>query len=127
MFTLHLVLSFWFLDVSNDSEPIFKVMSLYVTMLVSVTSWCIVLRCVHCLDLFALSECTKRGSAERYACLKCNSARAALTQAYKDKGQSHIWAKMSTVEKNAEIKANRDKKPGRGKKFPVEISERVPA
>jgi hypothetical protein len=34
---------------------------------------------------------------------------------------------MSTVEKNAEIKANRDKKPGRGKKFPVEISERVPA
>ena len=85
---------------------------------------CAVLRCVHCSDLFPLCECTKRGS-DRFACLKCNSARAAVTQAYKEKGQQHIWSKMSVTEKNAEIKANRDKKPGRGKKFPVELSERV--
>ena len=71
-------------------------------------------------------DLTKRGK-DRYACLKCNSARAAVTQAYKDKGQSQIWSKMSVAERNAEIKSNRDKKPGRGKKFPVEISERVPA
>lgn len=32
---------------------------------------------------------------------------------------------MSKAEKDAEIVANRDKKPGRGKKFPVELSEKV--
>ena len=84
-------------------------------------------RCCHCKQLHELSECTKRGSGESYACLRCNSARVAIVALYKEKGQQHIWKKMSKGEKDAEIVSNRDKKPGRGKKFPVELSEKVPA
>lgn len=44
---------------------------------------------------------------------------------FKKNDRMHAWKKMSASEKNAEIVANKGKNPGRGKKFPVELQERV--
>ena len=46
-------------------------------------------------------------------------------KAYKDAGQEHIWKKMNRRDQYQEIKKNRTKSAGKGKKFPVEITERA--
>ena len=43
--------------------------------------------------------------------------------AYKKSKQTHIWKKMSKTEQQAEIRRNRGKQQGRGRRFPVEINE----
>ena len=70
-----------------------------------------------------MSACVKRGST--YSCKLCNCARVAVIKAYKEAGQEHIWKKMNRREQFQEIKKNRNNSAGKGKKFPVEITERA--
>ena len=78
---------------------------------------------MHCREATPTTSAVKRGNS--WACRACNQARVAVSQAYRTKGQSHLWAKMSKTERNSEILKNKGKNCGRGKKFPVEISEHV--
>ena len=73
-----------------------------------------------------MGNMTKRGSADLWSCLACNRARIAVIAAYTERGQKQLWSKMSKAQKDAEIAANKGKYPGRGRKFPVELSETVP-
>lgn len=48
-----------------------------------------------------------------------------MGKAYKEKGQEHVWKKMSKADQKKEIVKNRNNSSGKGKKFAVEITERV--
>ena len=82
-----------------------------------------VIRCCHCHAAFVIAAMVKRGRT--FACKPCNSARQAVVKEYKRCGQSHIWKKMGEAEQNGEIQRNRGNNQGRGKRFPVEIREKV--
>ena len=70
-----------------------------------------------------MKDCQKRGRS--WACRPCDKARRAIISEYERQGQKHVWGKMSKDNKNAEIKKHKGKAPGRGKTFPVEITEQV--
>ena len=81
------------------------------------------LRCLHCKDETPIDKATKRGKL--WSCDQCNKARRAVVAEYAKRGQKHVWGKMSKDAKDQEIRKNKGKAPGRGKKFPVEIVESV--
>lgn len=85
----------------------------------------LVARCIHCQAMFDLADCVKRGAS--FACKPCNTARAAVQKEYKSRNQMHLWKRMTKAEQRAEIAANRGKSLGKGKKFPVELSEKASA
>lgn len=81
-------------------------------------------RCCHCNEKIKLDgDAVKR--SRTYSCKPCNNARKAVLAAYKEKGQMALWSKMSKADQRKEILANKGKAVGRGRKFPVQITEQA--
>ena len=70
-----------------------------------------------------MESSVKRGRS--YACKDCNNARVAIIATYKANKQAHLWQQMSKVQQREEILQNKGKARGRGKKFPVKITEQA--
>ena len=78
-------------------------------------------KCMHCLGMFAADDMHKRGRA--WACRPCNGARMALQAHYKAQNKLHQWSKMTKRDRNSLIASHRGKTKGKGRRFPIEITE----
>ncbi|CAE7507244.1 PLG [Symbiodinium necroappetens] len=82
-----------------------------------------VIRCMHCHCKTPLVSAYKRG--KHYSCPDCNAARIALQKHMKEIGQWDRWQRMSQDQRNEEIRQNKGRSKGKGKKFEVVVSEKV--
>ena len=78
---------------------------------------------MHCHCKTPLQSAYKGGKC--YSCPDCSAARIALQKHMKEIGQWDRWQKMSQDERNEEIRQNKGRSKGKGKKFEVVVSEKV--